>query len=130
MYDNEIKELREQFRRSFPLSDYIILEHFKDLKKIEDDVYDKMKNEIDFNGIDFCDFDKNNIKVRIFHKKVPYFAILENVSINSDFSNKDDIADEVFTVYKKFNAQHIVELYKKFLFKNGKLTDVYAALNN
>ena len=44
MHDDKIKKLREQFRKPFPLSDYIILEHFDDLKKIEDDVYSKMKN--------------------------------------------------------------------------------------
>ena len=38
MHDDKIKQLREQFRKPFPLSDYIILEHFDDLKKIEDDV--------------------------------------------------------------------------------------------
>ena len=129
MHDDKIKKLREQFRKPFPLSDYIILEHFDDLKKIEDDVYSKMKNEVYFDGIDFCNYDKNDIKVRIFHKKVPYFSILENVSLNNDFSNKDVISDEVFAVYKKFNVPHIVELYRDFLFGNGKLTDVYEALN-
>lgn len=95
----EYKGRFESFKKVPYLSHEFIEKHYKELKTIEDLIYKLLSGFENFDGIDFCDVGAGGIQIRLFHKQIKGYSYGAQITLNYDFSNKEDVP---FLVAKEF----------------------------
>ena len=99
-----------------PYVGYDILENYKnDLLNIERSIKNELSDYDSFVGIDFTDVSAGGIQIRGHHKDVSGFTYGDQITINYDFSNKDEVVDDFVSMWKSCDTKAGVQQYNSFL---------------
>lgn len=113
-YD-KYKELSNQYDNKYFLNINTVKEHTEDLIKIQEGIKEGLKGYENFNGIDFCDVSAGGIQIRGFHKEIEGYSYGKQITINYDFSNKNEVVNLFIDMWKEYDKGDKVRREKSFI---------------
>ena len=87
------------------LSNKILTKNFNELKRIETEINNKLKDYDNFQGIDFCNVGAEGIQVRGHHKLIKGYTYGKQPTINYDFSNCKEVVEEFVDMWVKHDTE-------------------------
>lgn len=97
------------------LSIKMLINHAEQLHKIEQDIEEGLKDNENFEGVDFCDVSAGGIQIRIHHKEIKNYTYGGQYTILYDFSNADDAAQAVIEHFKEIDNPKDIKIMLDFI---------------
>ena len=109
------KSLYSGFRRTPYLSVSTLIEHCDELRRIEQEIEDGLKDVENYEGIDFVDVSANGIQIRLHHKQIKNYTYGNQYTIRYDFSNADEAPKAVIEHFKEIDNPADVQRMLRFI---------------
>ena len=107
--------MRNNFQHKPYMRDELLEKNYDKLIHIEAKIKEQLADFENFDGIDFCDVGARGIQIRGHHKEVKGYCYGDQITIEYDFSNKDEAIERFVSMWRKSDTKEKVTQYNNFL---------------